>query len=246
MSNPKRIAILGSLTLIAAVIIMFPARSAYNWFAPPDIQLSGISGSVWNGAATEGLAAGVYFRDLSWQLKPLSLLTGKLAFTTRFDPASGFMDADVAVAPGGAVILSNVAGTLPLDLLHNAVRQLRGISGNVTLNLDELLIENSSPVSVTGTIGITNLTAAALSRSPIGNFEAVLSSDADGINGAVKDVSGVLAVAGTLKISKQSEYSLIGTVATRPDTPDSILQQLRMLGSPDAQGNREFRIEGQL
>jgi hypothetical protein len=29
-----------------------------NWFVPPEIQLSGISGSIRQGAATDGMAGG--------------------------------------------------------------------------------------------------------------------------------------------------------------------------------------------
>ena len=46
MPTRRRLIIAGILTLVAGLIILFPARVAYNWIAPPGISLSGISGSI--------------------------------------------------------------------------------------------------------------------------------------------------------------------------------------------------------
>jgi hypothetical protein len=51
---------------------------------------------------------------------------------------------------------------------------------------------------------------------------------------------------GTIAISPDRSYSLVGDVAARPGAPPSIEQQLRFLGSADDRGFRQFRFEGQL
>ena len=43
----KRYIFAGILVLLIVLLVTFPARVAYQWFAPPDLTLSGISGSVW-------------------------------------------------------------------------------------------------------------------------------------------------------------------------------------------------------
>ncbi|MBT8080764.1 MAG: type II secretion system protein N [Gammaproteobacteria bacterium] len=242
----KRFVVLGVLAFAVAAVALFPARTAYNWLKPPGLQLGGVSGTIWNGTAAEGLASGMYMRDISWQLKPLSVFTGKLAFATRFDPAAGFMDADVAVSPAGTVYLSDIAGTIPVNLLHASVPPLRGMQGNLNLQLTSVVLEDGFPTKVDGTVSLSGLSAAALSPSPIGNYEANFTSDERGVRGIVRDVGGVLAVTGELQLTPQRAYSLIGQVGLRPDTPATLSRQIEMLGSADAQGMREFRIEGQL
>lgn len=246
MSGKKRFIILGVVTLVIGIVTMFPARSAYSLFAPPGIQLSGIGGTIWSGTASEGLAGGIYLQNLSWKFKPLSLFTAQLAFSTKFDPASGFVDADVAVSPGGSITLSAISGEVPVNLLHSVAPPLRGIQGMIGLQLEQVIIDGGVPTTIEGIVTVSGLTASMLSRAPIGNFDATFSTDTDGIKGIVKDVSGVLAVNGVLTISGNRAYSLVGQVATRPATPSAIVQQLQMLGSTDAEGYREFRIEGQL
>ena len=142
--------------------------------------------------------------------------------------------------------LSEVSGSVPLELLHQSIPTLRGFRGNIDLNLPTIVLEDGFPTTIQGTVTVNNVQAAALSPSPVGNYAAEFSSDENGIQGVVRDLSGVLSVNGDLTFTRDRAYSLVGQVALRPDAPLSLARQIEMLGSPDAQGNREFRIEGQL
>jgi general secretion pathway protein N len=96
----KSLLLVGLLTFVTAVILMFPARVAYDWFAPPALQLSGLEGTVWSGSAAEVSAAGLYLRDLKWRLRPLRLVTGKVAARIEASPSSGFLETDIAAGLG--------------------------------------------------------------------------------------------------------------------------------------------------
>jgi hypothetical protein len=73
-----------------------------------------------------------------------------------------------------------------------------------------------------------------------------MSPDEAGIVGSVEELSGVLDVAGIIRLENNRNYSFIGKVAALPDAPRGLTDQLRMLGSADDRGQREFSIEGQL
>lgn len=241
----KRFIIAGLLVFLVVLVVSFPARVAYRWFAPPDLQLSGISGSVWNGAATEGMAGGAYLRGIEWRLKPAGLLSGKLAFATSASPASGTMNTDVAVGLDGSLALTALSGNVPLDLVHENFQQA-GFSGDLRLQFDELVLENGLPVSANGSITVTDFFSRYLSAGVIGDFRADFTSADGRITGSVEDVSGVLDVAGVIAINADRSYSFIGEVAALPGAPPSIDQQLRLLGSADERGRRPFRFEGRL
>jgi general secretion pathway protein N len=241
----KRYVFAGLLVFAIVLIVSFPARVAYRWFAPPDLSLSGISGSVWSGTASEGLAGGAYIRDISWRLRPADLLTGKLAFSTTSRPASGSMETDVAVGIDGSLTLSNLAGSVPLDLVHPAF-QRAGISGDLSMQFEKLMIRNGLPVDVKGSVTVANMYAPALSAATLGDYQAQFVTNDGAISGTVEDLSGVLDVIGTIAISPDRTYSLVGDVAARPGAPPSVAQQLQFLGSADDRGFRQFRFEGQL
>ena len=83
MSNRSRLTKVGLLVFVVGVILLFPARVAYRWFAPADFVARGISGSVWNGHAMEAIAYGTYLRDLSWRIQLLDLVTAKLGYAVE-------------------------------------------------------------------------------------------------------------------------------------------------------------------
>ena len=245
MSNSRLLILVGIATLLIGLIVSFPARIAYQWFAPDELQLSGIDGSVWRGSATQGSAGGIYIADLNWNFRPLALLTGELEFVSSSRLASGFLDATIALGVGGSLTLSDVAGALTLDTLA-AMLPLAGIEGDVSMQFEELEIRNGLPVAATGTLNIANLVSRLLSPAPLGNYRAEFQTQDDGILGSVEAISGVLELGGTIRLNRDRSYQFVGKVAARPTAPANIAQQLQLLGSPDSRGMREFRIEGTL
>lgn len=245
MKNRKRLILAGIATLIIGLIITFPARVAYQWFAPGELKLSGINGSIWRGNAAQGTAGGVYLADINWSFRPLGLLSGKLEYASTSKLASGFFDANIAIGIGGSLTLSDVAGALALDTLAG-VLPLTGIEGDISVQFEELIVENGLPVEATGTLNIANLVSRYLSPIRLGDYKAVFHTQEDGILGSVESIRGVLELAGTIKLSRDRTYKFTGKVAATSAAPSNIAQQLQLLGSPDAQGMRDFRIEGQL
>lgn len=245
MWTARRLIVAGITTFILGLIITFPARVAYRWFAPEQLRISGISGSVWRGNAANVDAGGISFANVRWSLRPLALLTGKLEVTTSSSPASGFLDADIAIDLGGNVTLSNVAGAVTLGALAG-VLPLNGVEGDVSLQFEELVIRNGWPVEANGTLGVSSVVSRYLSPAPLGDYQAHFQTVDVGILGTVEAMRGALDLAGTIRLSANRNYEFAGRVAARPNAPPEIEQQLQYLGTPDSGGMREFRIEGRL
>ncbi len=241
----KRYVVAGALMFLVVLVVSFPARVAYRWIPLPDVTLTGISGSIWNGRADEALAGGAYLRNLSWSFRPAKLLSGQLAFHTSSNPASGALATDVAIAPGGELTLSGMTGNLPLELVHPSF-QADGLKGDIRLDFDDVRVRSGWITSIDGAVSVTNLYVPALSAAPLGDYLATFGMEGPAINATVDDTAGVIDVDGVITIRPDRSYSFSGDVAARPDAPPSIEQQLRYLGSPDVRGMRPFRIEGVL
>lgn len=241
----KRLIIPGLITFVIVLVATFPARVAYTLFAPTELQLSGIAGSIWSGTAVEGLAGGAYVRNIVWKLEPASLLSGDLGFTLSCNPMSGTINADLAVSPNGTLIFSRLNGNLPLDLVHPALQQ-SGVRGDINLEFDQLVIRNGVPVSAEGVVTINDLFAPDLSNSRIGDFSVTFQSTDGSIRGDIADLNGVLDVSGLITLNPDRIFTVVGLVAPTPQTPSSIINQLRFLGSANERGQHDFRFEGQL
>lgn len=241
----KRLVIAGIAVFLLVLLVSFPAQVAYNWFAPQEIQLSGINGSIWNGDAAEGLAGGAYLRNLRWRFRPGALLTGSIAFDASASPGSGILNTQVAARLDGSLSLTGLSGNVPLDVVHQSFQQ-GGIRGDLILEFENLTIKDGVPVVAIGSVTVADFFAPVLSASQIGDFRADFQSSGEQITGVVQDISGVLDVEGTITLSPDRSYAFVGEVAPTPETPPSILNQLQFLGSADARGRRMFRFEGRL
>ena len=243
MARGKLLVAVGVAALLAGLMATFPARVAYQWFAPPQLSLSGISGTVWRGAAAQGSAAGLFLGDLSWRFRPLSLLRLSLGYEIAARLPGGFIEGNVAVRPGGAVRFTNLAAAVPLASMRTAF-PLEGIDANLTLRFDRLVLDDGFPTAMDGRVDVSGLVLRALSPRPLGDYRAELQTNDDGISGTVEDLSGVLDLRGNVTLAGNRAYSLIGQVAANANAPAAVTEQLRFLGSPDSQGRREFRFEG--
>jgi len=241
----KRLIILGLVTFLLILFLTFPARVAYELFSPPELQLSGISGSIWNGDATEGMAGGAYVRDISWRVIPESLLSGQLAFATRCSPMSGRLDAEVAVGTDGTLALSGIRGNVPLDLVHPALQE-NGIRGDVRLDFDSVVIRGALPVYASGSVTVNDFQARSLLPERLGDFRAEFHGAADGIAATVSDLDGLLNLDGSLTVASDGTFAFVGEVSPVENAPEALVNQLRFLGSRNERGMHEFRFEGHL
>ncbi|MGB5257739.1 MAG: type II secretion system protein N [Woeseiaceae bacterium] len=237
--------IVAVLTLIAALLLMFPARVAYQWAAPPSIAMSGIHGTVWRGNADAMNVEGIYFKDVAWTINPLRLFTGQANFHFKASPVAGFVEANVGIGLGGTLRVSDLAAALPLSLFADAVN-VQGLQGDASLQFDRIVVRDGLPVAASGTLRVSRLLAPRLSREPLGGYEAEFFTQNNGIAATIEDTDGVLDLAGSLQLSEDRNYQFLGKVIAAPEAPASLKRQLEYLGSADERGQRELRLEGTL
>lgn len=245
MTNRKRLLVVGVATFILGAVLMFPARLAYSWFVPDTVKLNGISGTVWSGKANEGSASGLYFTSLNWTFRPLALFTGKLKIDAELKTTAGPVSGAVAAGLTGALTFTDLAGSLALASVHPAL-QSNGIGGQLNVRMDRLVLDGGLPVEAAGKITVANLTARAWGTGSLGNFSADVSTDDNEITALVEDVGAIIGLSGTITLTPDRAYLFSGFVSANDETPAALNRNLRLLGSPDASGRRQFRFEGAL
>lgn len=237
--------LIAALTLALALIVMFPARVAYQWMASDTVAASGIQGTAWRGRVAALTVSGVYLADVRWRLRPLYLFTGRMRYHVQGSPVSGFVESDLGIGVGGGVTFSNLTASLPLNLFATTLN-VRGLQGEASLRFDRIRLRDGLPVVADGTIAVNNLVAPRLSRESIGAYQAEFFTQDDGVSATVEDMDGVIDLAGSLQIKSDRSYQFLGKVIANPEAPASLLRQLEYLGSADDRGQRELRLEGTL
>jgi general secretion pathway protein N len=224
---------------------MFPARVAYQWFSPDTVNLGGIQGTIWSGSARELSGGGLYLREVQWRMRPLRLLTGKLGLDAEAIPGSGFIEADLALGPGGDVAISNLKGSGTLQAFASVLR-MPGLKGDISLQFERLHLRDGLPVAADGTVAVAGLVAPMIDPVSIGGYRMDFITNESGVVASVEDSNGAFDLAGSLTISGDRSYVFLGKVAATDRTSEKLRSQLRFLGSPDDRGQHEIRFEGSL
>lgn len=233
----------GMAAFVVGLVTVFPARVAWQWFAPPGVALSGIDGSVWHGSAREASAHGLYLRNLGWRMNPGALFTGRVAYRLEGTPGGGSFDANVSLAPDGDARITDLAGTVPLALLETLVG-VPGIGGYAEATFATIEVADGVPVRADGLVEVRNLVLPLIAPDPLGAYRAEFQTRDGSIVAAVRDDGGVVDLAGQLTVSPGRDYEFLGYVAPTADSPPRLVQQLQYLGSPNARGQYELRLSG--
>jgi len=245
----KHWTLLLSLALAAYLLfalISFPARVAVAWFAPGQVQLAGLQGTLWSGQAALGALGGLPLSELTWDLKPTRLLFGRLAADVATRLADGFVEGSVSVTPSRLVV-TDLRGTTRLSSLQQLL-PLGGVDGLVTWQMERLEVIDQWPVRAIGRLRVASLSAVPFGVDNLGDYQVDF-ADAqagEGVAGIIKDTGGPLSVAGNLALAADRSYQLSGRVTARPGASEALVNGLTLLGNPGADGSRRFEYSGQL
>lgn len=243
---------LGLGAYLAFTVSSMPAATAYRFFAPAELRLMGLEGTIWSGGAGLGSAAGFSLHDIRWDIRALPLLTGRVSGRVQARFADGFVETAIDASPS-RIEFGGLNASTSLPALAKML-PIEGTQGLVSLALDELSLEDGRPTAVVGRGRVAQLAVPPLlpgagpALIPLGDYEIVFKdTGGDGIAADIRDTGGPLEVAGSLTLDREGNYTLAGAVAARPDAPQELVQGLELMtGEPDAEGRRPFSLTGSL
>jgi hypothetical protein len=239
------ISLVAVLAFALILLLRFPASWAARWL-PPGVSCNQISGTVWTGACSGLVAQGVQIDNASWDVQRLPLLTGRLTGHVEMMRGTSFVRGDLEAKFGRNITARNLTLDVPLD--RAMIPQLpANLSGHANANLALLQIENGVLTAVQGDVeGHDIVSVDGGRRLPLGSYR-VSFPPADASKdpvGQLRSLNGPLDVQGTLRLTRSPPgFIAEGLVAAHPDASPQLVQSISYLGSPDAQGRRQFSVE---
>jgi len=235
---------LAALLAFAAIIL---ARLPAAWVVPASgksaMGCSGVDGTLWSGSCAGLFVDRKPVGDLTWELKPRRLLSGRLAAHVTLASALAHGSADAEVGLQGQLVAHDLTADLPLD--PKIMPGLPpGLRGQAHLALALLEIEHDTLKRVQGRIEVHDLEDHDGRATQLGSYVVTFPPGDGEPVGQIKDLNGPLSVEGTLRLTRQGGFDVQGTVAPKPGAPAELTDNLRFLGSPDASGRRQFSLSG--
>lgn len=237
------ITVLAVVAFAAIVIARLPA----TWIipAPPSpVTCADVDGSIWSGTCSGLTVQGTPLGDMTWSVHALRLLTGKLSVNILLTHPARSLSGDFDVGLDKSVTAHNVQANIPFDETIKAlVPPLRSLSGSANANIVYARYVKDIVKQIQGHIEVHDLEDHDRNGvTPVGSYSVTFPGGGNGDpTGELRDIGGPLAVQGTLRIMQdQPGVEVQGYVTPRADAAPDLRHQLEYLGSPDAQGRRQF------
>lgn len=235
-----------SLLSLAAFTAILLARLPASWVLPearPFISCSSIDGSIWHGDCGGLRLGGAPLGDATWQLHPARLLLGRLSAHIDVLRSNASLHADIGIGLGGTVRARDVRATLPLD--PTLLPMLPGgLSGSARIELAAAEFTKQGVIKrLRGRIEALDIVERLGQPTPVGSYAAVFPGGPGEPIGRIEDLGGPLAVSGTLHLTRAG-YEVRGYVAPRASAAPALVNAIAFLGTPDAEGRRQFAISG--
>lgn len=249
--------LLGLLALLVGLVVHAPADTVYGWLAPAQAPVSvrNLSGTLFNGRAGAVLQQDqLRAEDLEWRLRPGALLTARLSYALSGQALGGPFTAEISATPTGRLYAAPLLASGEIKRLSSALGQgFLPLTGQWRLALERLVIKDQWPEQLAGVATVQNATWT-LMRDPlvIGDFEAVLSTEANPEGGpptllaTVRSLRGALEVEGTARQFPDRRQRADLRVRPAADAPPMVANLLAGLGRPDAEGWYRIQRDGRL
>ncbi len=242
-----RRAILITVLAVIAFAAILIARMPAGWVvpAPPSkLACASTEGTLWNGSCTGLIVQGQAIGDVTWELHAARLLAGKVAaHVTIARAGSGNAETSLESSfSGKRVTLSDLKADFQTDPAMLQALQ-SDMHGAVHLDLKHVEIDNEALLELQGHVEARDLSQTGGTPGSLGSYAVDFPGGSHPPQGKLRDLGGPMAVEGEVTLKGPSSVEVSGLVAPRESADPSLVSQLRILGTADAQGRRPFSLE---
>lgn len=238
------------LVVIGGVVALtLPADLALRWFKPNlgPLQLSGVSGTVWEGRAGAVSAFGRPLGALEWHVEKTPILFRRVVANASLGGASITASGDATRDADGSVLVQNVKFSFPAELAAPAldIPALK-LLGTVDGTLAEGRIVGGWIAGAHGSARWHEAGVVGEAEARFGDVLAEFASAPDGsIAGTVKDDGTSSLVVDGQFVVRSGEFDATVKLGVRAED-NQLREALRYIGEPQADGTSLLKIHGQL
>ena len=221
------------------LVIRLPAHLAYGVVQAkiPDLTMSELEGTVWQGTARSAVYNGIYAGKLEWSTHPFRFLLGEWSAAIQLEgPVESL--ADIAYSLTDTLTMTNASGKARLSDLSRFFPQLSimGLEGSVTARIEYLALQEETLLDIRGTMDINNLSAGGLQ---LGDFTAEMNTDEEGTRRLVFASVGSdgLDARGEILLTRQEQITL-DLLVSNPEHLGSLGGFFRQFSSEESDGHR--------
>ena len=240
--------LLGAVAYLVFLGAGFPAQYLADHLTRklPQLQLAGVTGSVFSGSAAEARYQGTDLGAVGWDFDWLAPFTFKVGYRIHVQAEDRDLRGRLDLG-FGSIHLRGLEGRIPVAALdHWSPLPPDSISGSLGLHLKELVLKSGRLVSAQGELDLDEGVLKWPATATLGSFRMDLTpAPAGGIQAAIADVASPLKLDASLTLTESGAYHLKGVLAAKDPGDQATRGLLSGLGQPDSSGRYPFDFNGQ-
>jgi general secretion pathway protein N len=230
---------------IASLLYTIPAHIATPYF-PDAIQATGVSGTVWKGHAARLKIEDFNLGEVTWHIKPVHLLTGRLKSEFEFKRSDLKGEGDVVVKMNSLGV-ENAYFSGDSKFLEPYISPYGiSVSGEFGLTIDSFYANAQGPELARGLLQWREAQFNSPANLALGDVTLDLDQQGTAAIATITNTGNALRVDGKADLKQNWEYGAQIRLAPTPSTPPDIRQGLALFGRPDPQGSVTLSRSGQL
>ncbi|MDC0435287.1 type II secretion system protein N, partial [bacterium] len=246
--------VIGLITYFIGVAIFFPAAPVIDRIRPQlgPVALEGVNGKLYKGVidtvrSTDDLLP-LEFSNVGWTLAPQTLLTAGVGASFRFDGYGG---------QGKGLVSRKFNGDVTIrDFEFNAMAKqlepllpvpIASFSGELIGDITDITLANQLLTRFDGTLQWNNALLERPVRTSLGNVQVQIEPNGENSHLLTLNAAGGdLAMDGTVSVTLSGDFNADILFTPSANAPADVLNGLRQIARPDAQGRVRFVRQGNL
>lgn len=249
----RSVLILAGLGALAVGLVVYlPAAIVADWAesSVPGLRISGVDGTALDGRASRVLYNDLPLEDLSWSVRPWSLLLARAGADISVATDAGGLEATVNRSLlGDGLRVSNLAGAASIEwVARRAGYTFVPVSGRIRADIARLALDaGGGIVSARGHVEADGLRWELLNPpAPLGRAAAAIDATDGTATVKITDSDGPLALDGDAELQKNGTYRLNLRLRARGEADPRLKKLLTELGETDSEGWYRIAERGRL
>ncbi len=242
----------GLLSYLVAVVVLFPATPVVDRIRPQlgPVALEGVNGKFYNGVidsvrSTDDLLP-LEFSNVGWTLAPRTLFKGGAGASFRFEGYGGQGQGVAARQWNGDITVSDFNFTaLAKELEPLLPVPIASFNGNLSGDIKEITLVDELLTRFEGTLTWSNALLESPVPTALGDVNVRIVPDGARTHVITLSASGGdVSMDGTVSVTLTGDFNADVLFTPAANAPSAVVNGLRQMGRPDAQGRVRFVRQG--
>lgn len=244
--------LVGILSYAIAMVVLFPAAPVVDYFRPQlgPVALEGVNGKLYKGVIDEVRSTDdllpLEFQNVGWVIAPSALLKGGAGVSFKFDGYGGQGSGMVARSWNGSISVTDFDFNAQAKELEPLLPvPIASFEGELLAKIDKLRLVDNVLTEFDGTLTWRDAALVTPVPTALGNVDVVIKPDGEQSHTiTLTATGGDIAMDGQVSVTSSGDFAADILFTPAQNAPAAVLNGLRQMGRPDAQGRVRFQRQG--